>query len=186
LSRPIQETDPTWPVSPYGIGKLTIENYLHYFNKKYNQAYTTFRMANPYGERQPSLNKQGVIPIFIHKIINGQEISVMGNGSMIRDYIYIKDVADVIVKSLNKKLKHSVYNLGTGTGYSINNIIKAIEKVTGLKAKINHISTPPTFIHTSTLDVSRLRKEFPEFVSTDLETGIQKTYNYLRKDNNER
>jgi len=177
--RPIKETDPVWPISPYGIGKLTIENYLHYFDRVHSQRYTVFRIANPYGDRQSIAHKQGVIPIFLNKIINKEPVTVFGNGSMVRDYIYIKDVAKIIVASLGKNLKHSVYNLGSGCGYSVNEIVSEIEKVTNEKAIIKHEPTPLTFVQSSILDTARLKAEFPDFKKTDLHTGIKYTYNNL-------
>ena len=172
INRPISEMDYTWPVSPYGIGKLTVENYLHYFDKKFNQPYTVFRIANPYGERQPTARKQGGIPIFTEKIMKDELITVLGDGSMIRDYIYVKDVAKIIAKSLKKTLKHSVYNVGSGEGHTVSEIIKEIEIATQKKAKIENREVPSTFVNYSVLDNHRCASEFPEVDLTDLKTGI--------------
>lgn len=174
VSHPISEMDSTWPVSPYGIGKLAIENYLHYFDNKFNQSYTVFRVANPYGERQPTVRKQGVIPIFTDKILSDEPITVYGDGSMIRDYIYVKDVADIISKSLKKNLRHSVYNVGSGMGLSINQIIEEIELVTGKKAHIRLEQAPSTFLNYSVLDTKRFIDEFPEVKLTELNNGIHR------------
>jgi UDP-glucose 4-epimerase len=171
---PILETERTWPVSPYGIGKSAIENYLHYFNKKFAQPYTVFRIANPYGPRQPIFRKQGVIPIFADKIQNNQVIDIFGDGSMIRDYIYVKDVADAIAKSLTKDLEHSIYNIGSGTGHTITEIIDVLEKTLYTKAEKNYLESPSTFVHYSVLDHSRFTNEFPEIKLTTLEDGISK------------
>ncbi|WP_172207434.1 NAD-dependent epimerase/dehydratase family protein [Lactococcus hodotermopsidis] len=173
VNHPISELEHTWPVSPYGIGKLTIENYLHYFDKKFVQPYTVFRIANPYGERQPKVRKQGVIPIFMDKILNDEPITVLGDGEMVRDYIYVKDVAQVIAKSLKKELQHSIYNLGSGSGHSVNEIVAEIEKATGKKAKIDYKPAPSTFVNFSVLDNTRCAKEFPEVTLTSLDIGIK-------------
>ena len=174
--RPINELDPTWPISPYGIGKLTIENYLHYFDKKYGQKYSVFRISNIYGEGQAKIKKQGIIPIFSNKIRNGEDVTVYGDGSMVRDYIYVKDVADLIAISLSKQLEHSVYNLGSGVGHSVNKIISVIESVAGKKASIVHRATPSTYVESSILDISRIKKEFPNMKLTDIGDGIAKVY----------
>jgi UDP-glucose 4-epimerase len=181
--RSINELDLTCPVSPYGIGKLTIENYLHYFDKKYNQKHSVFRISNPYGERQPKIRKQGVIPIFLNKITNGEKITVFGDGSMVRDYIYVKDVADIIALSLKKQLKHSTYNLGFGRGYSINEVISEIENTIKKKANVTYIAPPSTFVESSVLDTTRLKKEFHGLSLTNLHDGIKKT---LEGDNYEK
>lgn len=179
LGRPFRETDPTWPVSPYGIGKLAIENYLHYFDKVHGLKYTVFRIANPYGDGQSLTKKQGVIPIFMNSISQNNPVTVLGDGSMVRDYVYVKDVAKIIVESLGKNLKHSVYNLGSGSGSSVNEIICEIEKVFGKKIQKNFAEVPETFVHTSVLDSSRLFGEFGEDTLTSLKDGVKYTYKSL-------
>lgn len=178
---PIVETEPTLPVSPYGIGKLAIENYLRYFKIREGLESTTFRIANPYGERQPFMRKQGVIPIFTERIMNGEPINVMGDGSMTRDYVYVKDIADMMVSTLQHSPEYSVYNLGSGTGHSLTEIIDVIEDVTQKDAAINQLDTPSTFVHTSVLDMSRYFGEFGDRKMTDLQEGVKSTYEYLKK-----
>ena len=88
------EDDRTLPVSPYGIGKLTIENYMRFFARKYDLKSTSLRISNPYGTRQNPHKRQGIIPIFLRHVLNGEALTVMGDGSMFRDYIYVEDFAD--------------------------------------------------------------------------------------------
>ncbi|USN96591.1 MAG: NAD-dependent epimerase/dehydratase family protein [Candidatus Nomurabacteria bacterium] len=175
------EDDPTLPVSPYAIGKLTIENYLRYFYTKYGLDYITFRISNPYGNRQSHQSKQGVIPIFLDRISNNQPITVYGDGSMIRDYIYVKDVADMIVNAFDKQHKRNTYNIGYGNGASVNEIIDCIEEVTGIKPNIKHETKPVTFIDKVVLDTSRYMSEFHMEPSTSLRDGIDATYKSITK-----
>lgn len=179
---PIHEEDQTKPVSPYGIGKLTIENYLRYFNVRSGLSSTVFRIANPYGERQPRHRKQGVIPIFMEKIINDEPITVLGDGSMVRDYIYVKDVADMMVSTLRSEPEHDVYNLGSGNGHSLSEIVKAIESVTGKTVAIEHKEAPSTFVHTSVLNTDRYFDEFGRTKMASLDEGVKATYDYLKGD----
>ena len=181
-SEPINESEPTLPVSPYGIGKLTIENYLRYFSVKEGLESVSFRIANPYGERQPLMRKQGVIPIFLEKIMKGEEVTILGDGSMVRDYIYVKDVADMMVETLAHTPKYDVYNIGSGRGSSVSEIVDTVAEVTGLGVKSIYKSAPKTFIHTSVLDTSRYDNEFGRHNHTSLRDGVGLTCQYLRND----
>ncbi len=178
---PIRETDPTQPVSPYGIGKLCVEHYLRYFARKRGLHSTTFRVANPFGERQPFWKRQGVIPIFLEAITSHKPLTVMGDGSMTRDYIYVTDVTEMIADSLACEPKHDVYNLGSGVGVSVNEIVRTIEAVTGIEAIVQHVPVPPTFVQSSVLDMSRYEAEFGGRHSVSFAEGIRHTYDYLKK-----
>lgn len=174
------EESPTKPVSPYGIVKLAIEHYLEYFKVKHGLDYTVFRLSNPYGERQPIWRRQGVIPIFLDKIIKAQPISIYGDGSMVRDYIYVKDAVEMMVATLKVTPQYAVYNIGSGSGASVNEIVSAIESTVGRKALKEYLLTPSTFVHTSVLNTSRYETEFHMMPQTDISKGIELTYKYYR------
>lgn len=163
------------PVSPYGIGKLTTEYYLDYFNRKYGLNYVVYRLSNPYGPRQVTKHNQGVVPAFMRKMLNNEEITVIGDGSSSRDYIYIQDAARMIVKSF-EKASQQLYNLGSGRQISVKQIIAELQKVMKVKEPlINYIEEPKTFLKHSNLNVSRFQNEFGLSAETDFETGLQKT-----------
>jgi len=174
--RPFAETDATKPVSPYGIGKLTIENYLRYFNKSDGQDYTVFRIANPYGGRQRNIRHQGIIPVIINNITNDLPITVFGDGTMVRDYIYIHDLIEIITTSLNMSLGHKTYNVGSGVGVSVNELIEIAEDVIGKKAIIEHVEQPASFVHTSILDTTRLSEEMASLQLTSFHEGLKNVY----------
>lgn len=180
--RPLLETDPTNPVSPYGIGKLAIENFLRYFSRTHGQDYTVLRIANPYGGRQRTTRRQGIIPLIIHNLMNDEPISVYGDGTMIRDYIHINDLVDIIARSLKTDLQHDTYNVGGGVGVSVNQLIEVAEKVTGKKAIIEHREQPATFVQTSVLDNTRLTTELSDLHFTSLYDGLASVYaDYLKQ-----
>lgn len=178
-NEPISESVTPEPVSPYAIGKLTIEHYLHYFKHKHGLESIVFRISNPYGERQALNSKQGVIPIFLERIAAGEPLTVFGDGSMVRDYIYIKDVADMVAKSFENAKRH-LYNLGSGHGESINQIIDEIKQVVGQEVKVDHQPSLSTFIPRIVLDASRFQQEFGLKPQVSLHEGIQKTWQYTK------
>jgi UDP-glucose 4-epimerase len=175
---PINEQVMPQPVSPYAIGKLTIEHYLRYFNRKYGMDTLTFRISNPYGERHSPVNRQGVIPIFLHHIAKAEPITILGDGSMVRDYLYVKDVADMVAATFIEA-KQPLYNLGSGRGVSINELVEIIKKITGKELKFNRQPKPQTFVQSVVLDIGRFIDEFGLAPATPLEAGIEKTWQYV-------
>jgi UDP-glucose 4-epimerase len=178
---PSTENDIAQPVSPYAIGKLTIEHYLHYFKVKQGLDSVALRISNPYGERQPLNRNQGVIPIFLENILTGQPLTVLGDGTMVRDYIYVKDVAAMITGIFDKPTRYDVYNVGSGSGITVNELVQAVEAATGKTAKIVHKPAPPTFIHKVVLDTNRFTTEFNLKANTPLKEGLSATMTYINK-----
>lgn len=176
---PHKESDAPQPVSPYAIGKLTIEHYLHYFRVKHGLDSVVLRISNPYGERQPFARKQGVIPIFLERVFREESITVYGDGSMIRDYVYVGDVASATARMFDQPLKHFVYNVGSGEGESVSTLIDVIQRVSGKTCSIEHRPVPSTFVQEVVLDTSRFSDEFGPVATTSLDDGITRTYQYI-------
>jgi UDP-glucose 4-epimerase len=181
LSRPIKETDQTEPVSPYGIGKLAIEGYLRYFKHLHGLDYLALRVSNPYGVRQNIAGSQGVIPIFLNLIQHGQPLKVFGDGSMVRDYIYITDLVDMLVEIFDKPAKHQTYNLGAGSGQTIRELISVMKEVTGLKVEVENAPSRPTDVQQVVLDTSRYLEEFGKPKLIGIKEGIQRTWKYVEE-----
>jgi UDP-glucose 4-epimerase len=178
---PINEDTHPKPVSPYAIGKLTIENYLRYFKTKHDLNYLVMRISNPYGPRQNTLSGQGVIPIFLEKILNDDPIDIYGDGTMVRDYIYVKDVAHLIVEAFDKNLEISdTYNIGSAVGCSVNELVSIIEDVTSKKITKEFKEVPATFIDHVTLDTAKYMNDFKTRPQYELREGILETWKNLK------
>lgn len=175
------ETDQAAPVSPYAIGKLTIENYLRYFRAKHGLSSTTFRVSNPYGTRQRPNHKQGLIPIALRQIAMHLPVVQLGDGSMVRDYIYVDNLAQMISNIVGTTNKFDVYNLGSGVGHTVTEILESLLRVTGEEFQIEMRAVPPTFVHKVVLDTSRYRSEFGEMSLTNLDDGVRRTYEEIRR-----
>lgn len=175
-----EETNPK-PRSPYGIVKLTIEHYLRYFQSTRGLDYIVYRIANPYGPGQNVHGKQGAIPIFMHKVLNDEALQIYGDGSMVRDYIYISDLIDMLVASYDKPVKHREYNLGSGSGQSINQIVEAIETCTGKSFSKEHVTASASFVQKIVLDMQRFKSEFNIEPKVDINQGMEKTWQYVKE-----
>ena len=177
--RPINEGDATEPVSPYAIGKLTIEGYLRYFQETHNLDHLALRISNPYGVRQNLVGNQGVIPIFLNLIRQGLPLNVFGDGGMIRDYLYITDLIEMIVGIFDKPTKYRTYNLGTGKGLALKDMIEYMKQITGNKVVVNYFPSRPTDVEHVLLDIKRYRKEFGDPELLAIHDGIKKTWDYV-------
>ena len=150
----------TRPISPYAIGKLTIENYLRYFRAAKGLEYTAFRISNPYGPRQPRNRTQGLIPIVLRRFAGGQPALRFGDGSMIRDYIFVEDLMARIVSAVGVPNGSQIYNLGSGVGHTLNDVLTTIETVIGTPLDIVETAVPQAFVSRVVLDTSRFESEF--------------------------
>ena len=177
-----RETDVTLPVSPYAIGKQAIENYLRYFRRTHGLESTTFRISNPYGPRQNPMKRQGVIPIFLRRVAEGLPLTVFGDGSMIRDYLYVEDLAEMMAEVVTVGAQHDLYNLGSGIGTSISEVVGTIQEVVGHEVPVDHLPRPSTFVDHVVLSVERFEAEFATRATTDLLTGVRRTWEEMSRD----
>ncbi len=164
------------PVSPYAIGKQAIEGYLRYFRIKHGLESVSFRISNPYGPRQHPHLTQGVIPIFLQRIARGLPVTVYGDGMMVRDFVYVQDVARMVAETVGRMPQHSVYNVGSGVGATVKDVLTLAQKVSGRDVVVKHEPRPVTFVDRSVLDVSRFTSEFGPGASVPLEVGMQLTW----------
>jgi UDP-glucose 4-epimerase len=170
------ESDATFPISPYGIGKLTVENYLRYFKVQSGLKSTSFRISNPYGPRQNIERGQGIIPITIDRVNRGLPAIMLGDGEMLRDYIYIDDLISDMVSLINTvNPQFDLYNLGSGTGHSVREIFSTIASCMTTEFEIAIESKPASFVERVVLDTSRVDSELGPRKRTTLEEGIALT-----------
>ena len=113
-------------------------------------------------------------------MINKENIEICGDGEVTRDNIYIKDVVKAINKSINKKTPSNVYNLGSGIGYSLNEILVKINRQTGLTPKVRYQKGRDVDVPVNILDVKLLKNELNWKPETGIEQGIRITYDYLK------
>ena len=176
---PIKEDHPRQPICSYGIIKKTIEDYLYMYNRLHGLDYTVFRISNPYGERQNPLSIQGAIPVFLRKIAKDEQVEIWGDGSITRDYIYIKDVVKVLVSALKISSENKIFNLGSGVGRSLNELIEVMKKVTGKDIKPKYEEARGLDVPVNVLDISLIKSVQNWKPTTDIESGITKTYKFI-------
>jgi UDP-glucose 4-epimerase len=176
---PITETHPTNPICSYGITKLCIEKYLYFYHKMYGLNYITLRLSNPFGERQRFTNAQGAIAHFLHRAIHRKSIEIWGNGEIIRDYVYIKDVVKALVSSVEYEGNSKIFNIGNGIGKSLNSLIKDIEKLLGYEVNKQYFRARNFDISSNVLDISLAKKELSWFPNTNFRDGLSKMADWI-------
>jgi UDP-glucose 4-epimerase len=176
---PINETHNLNPVGSYGIVKVAIESYIKFFSNKFNIPYLIIRPSNPYGPRQSYKGNQGVISTFLYNMINKVDLNVWGDGSNIRDYIYIKDLVDFIkLSGLSKET--GIFNVGSGEGQSILELIEETKKVTLSSPEINFSQNKKSGINNIVLDISKAKNIFDWKPNFSLSEGVKLHYEWLK------
>lgn len=176
---PLNENHPLKPISPYGLGKVTVEHYLAYFNYHYGLDYITIRPTNPYGPGQDFQKGLGAITNFMEKIRHDTPLEIWGDGNVRRDYIYIDDVIDALVKAFQIKTSSKIFNLGTGIGTSLNELITLLESKTKKKLVVNYRPKRGIDVPDNTVDISLIKQELSWSPQFTIEQGIDKYWSYL-------
>nr|WP_319539994.1 NAD-dependent epimerase/dehydratase family protein [uncultured Methanospirillum sp.] len=164
------------PQSPYAISKCAVEQYLKYYKRIYGLNYLILRYSNPYGEGQNPQGKQGVIPIFINTIKKGGSPIIFGDGTAIRDYIYIKDAVDATIQLLQTKNNSQIYNIGSGEGTSLNEIIEIISDITQKEIIPNYLDDSKVYAKRIVLDISKIYNDIGWNPQVTLKEGIKKLW----------
>lgn len=176
---PIREDHETNPISSYGITKLTVEKYLALFNRLYGLDYCVLRVANAYGERQPMQGSQGVIGAFLYKAIHKQEVEIWGEGNQIRDFIYAKDIAAAFEKVMTYSGEQKVMNIGSGDGYSINDILHTIEQTIKAPLNVKYLPGRQFDVPINILDSTLAMKNLDWQPRISLPEGIARSYQWM-------
>jgi UDP-glucose 4-epimerase len=185
-SKTVNELDQTFPISSHGTVKLAIEKYLHLFQELYGISYLILRVGNPYGPFQTS-DDQGIINVFIRKILKNEKLVIRGDGSAIRDYIYVKDLARIVGQMIDNKITNNIVNIGSGTGTSVNEILDILRSVSGKELRTKFTDPLPADVSRIVLDISKL-KLLVKSELVPIGEGIRLTYEHmlseaLNKDN---
>ena len=178
-SVPIHEEHATDPECSYGITKLAIEKYLALFKHLYGLDYVILRPSNPYGIRQNPFGTQGAIPVFLRKVKLNQPIEIWGDGSTIRDYIHVKDLVNGIRLATTVDSRFTVFNLGSGEGHSLIDIVNAIEHVIGRTISVTYSERRIFDTPKVVLDITRARNELNWSPIGDLHQGIDDVWKFI-------
>jgi len=177
---PTPENHPENPESPYGICKLTIEKYLHFYKQTFGLNYTALRLANIYGPRQNSKGEAGVIAIFCDKMLKNEKVVINGDGEQTRDFVFVDDIVKVALLSMEQE-KDGIYNIATGKETNINEIFVRVKKLIGSNCEEKHAPAKSGEQKRSCLDYFKAKQELNWEPEYNLEKGLEKTINWFKK-----
>ncbi len=172
----IRENSLTNPVNFHGVMKLSIEKYLYVFNQIHNLDYLIFRPSNVYGTGYKFGKPQGVVNIYLKNIIKDKPILIWGDGGIVRDYIWVKDVIDAVMKAIKKNARNKIYNIGSGVGVSLIELVSIIENIIKKKANIIFEAKRSVDMPMNILDASLAQKELNWKIKVSLKEGIKLLY----------
>lgn len=175
---PISELSQTNPINSYGLQKLTTEKLLYLYNYLYKINYSIIRLSNPYGPYQRPNGKLGVVTNFVYNALNDNVINVYGDGSVIRDFVYIDDAIDAIVNIASNNY-NEIFNFGSGIGVCINEVLNCISNVLGVKLNINYLPARNVDVPKNVLSIEKYIDHFGDFKPISLEEGVRKTIDFF-------
>lgn len=175
----ISEDHPTNPICAYGVHKLMIEKYLEMYHQNYGLDYAVMRISNPYGTRQSSAKGQGIIVTILNRIKNNQPIEIWGDGSLIRDYIYVSDVIRAALTLMTYSGNERTFNIASGVGKSLRSIITEIRDMIATEVDVRYGDARPFDVPVNVLDITRAKLELNWEPTVDLTSGIKLTMDYL-------
>ena len=176
---PTPESYPAWPVSPYGVSKLSVEHYLHFYRVEHGLPYVALRYSNVYGPRQNPHGEAGVVAIFCRALFAGGAPVINGDGTNTRDYVYVADVVDANLRALTAEVCGH-FNVGTGVETDVNELFRLIVERAGVPAEERHGPARPGEQRTSALDAALIGQELGWRPRVPLELGIAETVDWFR------
>ncbi len=179
---PADESLPPRPLSPYGASKLSLENYLPVFKHLHGLDYSIVRPANIFGPRQDPHGEAGVVAIFTKSMLQGLPCKIFGAGTDERDYIYVSDVVDLLVRAA-ASVRNGPFNAGTGTGTTVNALFAMLAGLTGYKLTAVRAPERPGDLRKITLDSGKSRKELGWNHTVGLRGGLEQTVAWFRAAN---
>lgn len=176
---PAAEDHPVAPESPYGLAKAVGEQYLALFSRMYGVGYTALRYANVYGPRQNPHGEAGVVAIFSQRLLAGQPITIYGDGSQTRDFVFVGDVVEANLRALEARLSGG-FNVGTGIETDVNQLARAIIEATGSDAIPAHAPARAGEQQRSVITSQKLGQAVGFSPKTPLAEGLAQTVAYFR------
>ncbi len=177
---PAAEDSPFNPASPYGVAKMAVEHYLHFYHRQHGIVPICLRCANVYGPRQNGLGEAGVVAIFIEKFLAGQQPVINGDGLQTRDFVFVEDVAAANLLALDYP-RPRAFNIGTGRETDILTIYLELQKLLGSPRAPVHGPAKPGEMRRSLLDSSRALKELGWRPQVTLSDGLARTIAAFRQ-----
>ncbi|MDR2426237.1 MAG: NAD-dependent epimerase/dehydratase family protein [Endomicrobium sp.] len=168
------------PLSPYGIAKYSVENYIKFYSEIHGIKYTILRYGNVYGPRQDPKGEAGVIAIFALKMLNNEAVTVFGDGRQLRDYVFVSDVVNANLKAITKA-DNQIINIGTGKAAALNDIVMLMSKLSKTDKRPVYKPKREGELFKSFLNIKKAAKVLMWKPKININQGIKDTIDYFSK-----
>jgi UDP-glucose 4-epimerase len=176
---PVRESHPQQPLSPYGVSKKAVIDYLVAYRELHALEFSALALANVYGPRQDPHGEAGVVAIFAERILRGEDVTVYGDGEQTRDFVFVDDVVDAFVRAATRG-GGLVCNIGTGTETSVNDLLATMAGVAGVEVTPVQAPLRPGELLRSSLDVERAAIQLGWRPWTELADGVRPVLEFVR------
>jgi UDP-glucose 4-epimerase len=178
---PCDEEHPVDPICPYGVTKHVVEHYLHLYRVNYGLRYLVLRYPNVYGPRQDPAGEAGVVAIFTGQMLAGKPVTINGDGTQERDFVFVGDCARANLAGLDPAAPTGIFNLGSGGGTSILEIFRQLQQITAYGAPPHFAPAKLGETYRIFLTAAKARRDLAWEPTVDLATGLQQTVEYFRR-----
>jgi UDP-glucose 4-epimerase len=176
---PVPEDHALRPISSYGVVKVAIEHYLQMYLQLGELDPLVLRPSNPFGPRQSRAGVQGAIGAFLGAALRGDPVRLFGDGEVVRDYLYIDDLAELAVTAgLSREV--GVFNAGSGEGVSLNALVEMVARVAGRPLAVERLPARAFDVRRVVLDVTAARQAFGWRPRVALEEGVTRTWRAMQ------
>jgi UDP-glucose 4-epimerase len=177
---PVDENHSIKPISPYGLSKYALEQYLDLYKLLYSIDFISLRFSNVYGPRD-DIHSDHVIPLFIHKMLNNKSPAITGDGSQGRDFIYVDDVINAVMISLDKNPKDRFLNIGTEEVISINDLFNKLKGILKIKIKPKYTKERKGDVKQIYLNAKKAKEQLGWEAKTSLREGLTDTIKWFKE-----
>lgn len=177
------EAAPLCPINYYGEAKKMLEEAIQLDAPSHGIDYLILRPSNPYGIGQKLNAAQGVIAVTLGKVLRNEPIEIWGDGEVVRDYLHVTDLISAALALINQHTRNEVYNIGSGEGKSVNQILEVIQSVVLNKLDIRYSEGRAVDIKVSVLDIDKIKTAINWYPTITLEQGISELWQHIRKTN---
>jgi len=178
--QPLREDAPLRPISYYGLSKRLMESNIRFEHRVNGLQYLILRPSNPYGHGQRTDGRQGIIAVALGKVRAGKPVTVFGNGSAVRDYIYIDDLAKAVCAIMRSCAVNEAINIGSGTGLTVKDVLGFVGDVVDKPLHVQYADTRKQDVSRIVLDTTRMRQIYTQPL-TGIRKGIKNFWEMLKK-----
>lgn len=181
VSLPCDEGHPVDPICPYGVSKHVVEHYLHLYRVNYGLPYVVLRYPNVYGPRQDPAGEAGVVAIFTGQMLADKPLTINGDGTQERDFVYVSDCARANLAALQPEVESGIFNLGSGRGTSVLEIYQILRDITGYGGAAQFGAAKLGETYRIFLNADKARRGLAWSPTVDLASGLRQTVEYFQR-----